>query len=94
MRLVLLPGLDGTGRLFQPLLAHLPSTIDPLVISYSNLAGTYAEMLPAARKELPPDRPFVLLAESFSGPAAIALAANARQVCGRSFSAPPSHGLL
>jgi pimeloyl-ACP methyl ester carboxylesterase len=75
VRLVLLPGLDGTGRLFQPLLAHLPSTTEPLVVSYSNVAGTYEEILPAARKALPSDRPFVLLGESFSGPVAIRLAA-------------------
>lgn len=32
--LVLLPGLDGTGELFEPLIDQLPGTIDPIVISY------------------------------------------------------------
>jgi pimeloyl-ACP methyl ester carboxylesterase len=74
VRLVLLPGLEGTGRLFQPLLAHLDSAFEPLVVSYSSAAKTYEEIVPAVRRELPRDRPFVLLAESFSGPVAILLA--------------------
>lgn len=74
MILVLLPGLEGTGRLFRPLLAHLDSAFEPLVVSYSSTAKTYAEIVPAVRRELPRDRPFILLGESFSGPAAILLA--------------------
>jgi len=31
---LLVPGLDGTGRLFSPLLAELPRTIAPSVIPY------------------------------------------------------------
>lgn len=32
--LLMLPGMDGTGRLFAPLLPHLPAAIDPRVLSY------------------------------------------------------------
>jgi pimeloyl-ACP methyl ester carboxylesterase len=76
MRIVLLPGLDGTGRLFEPLLAQLPpATFEPVVVSYPKLAGTYEEILPEVRRAMSPDQPFVLLGESFSGPIAIRLAA-------------------
>ena len=34
MRLVLLPGMDGTGRLFGPLLAALPPGIDGEPVAY------------------------------------------------------------
>ena len=34
--LVLLPGLDGTGELFQPLLRALPNELQPIVLSYPN----------------------------------------------------------
>ena len=37
---------------------------------------TYQELLPLVLKELPPDGPFVLLGESFSGPLAIMAAAS------------------
>ena len=74
--LVLLPGLDGTGLLFGPLLAALPSEVAPIVVSYpgdSPLA--YSELLPLVLAALPTDRPFVLLGESFSGPLAVMAAA-------------------
>ena len=74
--LVLLPGLDGTGLLFGPLLAALPSEVVPIVVSYpgdSPLA--YSELLPLVLAALPTDRPFILLGESFSGPLAVMAAA-------------------
>ena len=74
--LVLLPGLDGTGLLFGPLLAALPPEVSTVVVSYpgdSQLA--YSELLPIVLGALPADRPFVLLGESFSGPLAIMAAA-------------------
>lgn len=74
MKLVLLPGMDGTGRLFEPFLRCLgagESQIIPLPDSgpqdYESLAKTIYLQLP---KE-----PFTLLAESFSGAIAIRLIA-------------------
>jgi pimeloyl-ACP methyl ester carboxylesterase len=76
IRLVLLPGMDGTGRLFSPLLAHLPSWLEPVIVSYpAQVAHSYAELLPLVEGALPPSEPFILLAESFSGPLAIMAAA-------------------
>jgi len=74
--LVTLPGLDGTGLVFEPLLEHLPSTIDPVIVRYPD--GTpmsFQEHIDFARARLPDDKPFVLLAESFSGPIALQLLA-------------------
>jgi len=74
--LVLLPGLDGTGDLFRPLLAELPGWIRPVVVSYPRDRELgYAELFPLAASSLPTDAPFVILGESFSGPLAIMLAA-------------------
>ena len=75
-RLVLLPGMDGTGELFAPFIAALdgwPTT----VISYPpDREMEYAGHEAHARARLPLDGDYVLLAESFSGPVGIALAAS------------------
>jgi len=74
--LVLLPGLDGTGILFQPLIAALPPSIKPIVLSYpQDRHLTYHEFLPLVRERLPRDGPFIVLGESFSGPLAVMVAA-------------------
>ncbi|MBI2923093.1 MAG: alpha/beta hydrolase [Planctomycetes bacterium] len=75
-RLILLPGLDGSGRLFAPLLAALGTGIEARAIAYpADRALGYAELADLLRPQLPADRPFMLLGESFSGPLAIRLAA-------------------
>ena len=74
--LIMLPGLDGSGRLFAPLMAALGSGIEARAIGYpSDRALGYAELVDLVRPQLPADRPYVLLGESFSGPVAIRLAA-------------------
>lgn len=74
--LVLLPGLDGTGALFQPLLEHLPKDLKPIVVSYPGSdCLSYHELLPIVLRALPTDAPFVILGESFSGPLALMTAA-------------------
>jgi pimeloyl-ACP methyl ester carboxylesterase len=76
LSLILLPGLDGTGLLFQPLLAALPAMIKPIVVSYPGDCNlNYQQLLPLAQNLLPKDDRFILLGESFSGPLAIMLAA-------------------
>jgi len=70
--LVLLPGLDGTGRLFEPLLGALPDWIAPLVVSYpTDRSLGYAQLLPVVTGQLPVDTDFFILGESFSGPLAV-----------------------
>jgi pimeloyl-ACP methyl ester carboxylesterase len=72
--LVLLPGMDGTGLLFEPFLKALKG-FEPLVLRYPRGLTDYADCVAYARARLPKERPFLLLGESFSGPVAIALAA-------------------
>ena len=75
LRLILLPGLDGAGLAFGPLLKLLPSSIRPTVVTYprDRVMG-YDELLPLVMAMLP-DEPFVLLGESFSSPLSIRIAA-------------------
>jgi len=76
LRLVLLPGMDGTGLLFSPLVEALGGALDPVVAAYpGDRTLGYEELLPLARKFLPERAPFLLLGESFSGPLALMLAA-------------------
>lgn len=75
--LVLLPGMDGTGRLFADFIAALGPDYDAVVVQYPpNRCLTYSELGDIARSRLPSNRPFILVAESFSGPIAISLAAS------------------
>ncbi len=75
-RLLLLPGMDGTGRMFAPLVACLSPTFEARVISYPGdaLLG-YAELKILVERALPRDDDYFLLAESFSGPLALEVAA-------------------
>jgi pimeloyl-ACP methyl ester carboxylesterase len=75
LRWVLLPGLDGTGRLFEPFLQVLPAECRPIVVSYpaDRFVG-YEELALHAQQSLPVDAEYVLVAESFSGPVAAIIA--------------------
>ena len=76
MQLVLLPGMDGTGELLAPFLAELPADLKPVVVRYpADQALGYDELEPLVDSALPDAGPYVLLAESYSGPLAIRLAA-------------------
>jgi pimeloyl-ACP methyl ester carboxylesterase len=78
INLVLLPGMDGTGILFEPLLSVLPSSILPAVVRYpSDEPLDYAALLPQVLAAIPRHGEFVLLGESFSGPLALMAAAAA-----------------
>jgi pimeloyl-ACP methyl ester carboxylesterase len=97
--LVLLPGLDGTGVMFGPFLdAARASGFEALVVRYPPALVSYPACVHFARTLLPRDRPFVLLGESFSGPVALALAAEppdnlvALVLCG-TFARNPRPGL-
>lgn len=74
--LVLLPGMDGTGELFGPFLEALHPQFNVRVVRYpTDTALSYSELTAFARAALPTDEPFILLAESFSGPIGVSLAA-------------------
>jgi pimeloyl-[acyl-carrier protein] methyl ester esterase len=74
--LVLLPGLDGTGKLFAKFLKVLDLRVRAQVVPYpSDIPLGYDELEALVRAALPAGGPFVLLGESFSGPLAIRIAA-------------------
>ena len=75
-RLVLLPGMDGTGALFEEFVKLLPGEIESIIASYpSNQKLSYAQLMPIVRAAAPITEPYILLAESFSTPLAIQFAA-------------------
>ena len=77
MKLVLLPGMDGTGILFEPFLESLPESISPIVVTYPcDMPLSYAELLQVIEAKLPSAEPFIVLGESFSGPLALRIAAS------------------
>lgn len=75
--LVLLPGMDGTGRLFQPLVSEIGDGIATRVVTYPESQPLeYQELLPIILSALQSiDGPYFVLGESFSGPLAIKIAA-------------------
>ncbi len=74
MKLVLLPGLDGTGDLFKPFTEVLPSSIIVQVIDYDlKNKQSYNDLVKYVISSLPKED-FILLAESFSGPIAYQIA--------------------
>ncbi|MGA2519124.1 MAG: alpha/beta hydrolase [Thermodesulfobacteriota bacterium] len=76
LTLVLLPGLDGTGILFEPLLDELPPDLKAYVIPLPNDSPMdYGSLVPTIASSLPTDTHFILLGESFSGPLALMVAA-------------------
>jgi len=77
MTLVLLSGMDGTGELFKPFLDAMGQRYRVKVVDYPKSGALgYTELETAMRASLPPEGPFVLLGESFSGPVAISIAAS------------------
>ncbi len=74
--LVLLPGLDGTGKLFSEFVRALGEGVESRVVTYpKDRPMGYDELETLVLAALPRDQPYVLLGESFSGPIAIRVAA-------------------
>lgn len=73
---VLLPGLDGTGKLFAGLLSELPPALSARIVEYpAQRFLSYRQLIPVVKEVFPKSGPFVLVAESFSTPLAAKLAA-------------------
>jgi len=76
-KLVLLPGLDGTGELFSEFVAALAGELETKTVRYpTEQCLSYAELEDFVRAACPISGPFMLLAESFSTPLAIKYAAS------------------
>ena len=79
-QLVLMPGMDGSGELFRGLTAQLPAEMQAQVLRYpAEQWLSYEGLAALVRPELPLDVPVVLVAESYSSPLAILLAAEAAE---------------
>jgi len=77
--LVLLPGMDGTGKLFAPLLNALPGHFDPVVVRFPPEDKlNYQQLFPLIRNAIPWGEPYSIIAESFSGPLALLFAQKQR----------------
>jgi pimeloyl-ACP methyl ester carboxylesterase len=80
--LILLPGLDGTGDLFAPLLGELSKDLQPIIVRYPAREPLgYSRLRQLVLETLPSNGTFVILGESFSGPVAISVAAHAPERC-------------
>src|SRR5512143_2503091 len=73
--IVFLPGMDGTGISFEPLGKVLPQDVHVKVIQYpTDKLLSFEETVQCARDQIQPaQEDAIVLAESFSGPVAIAL---------------------
>jgi len=76
-RIILLPGLDGTGTLFKPLLEEIHNQRSIEIIRYPvNEALTYNELTSLVEEVIKNKSSIYLIAESFSGPIALKLLNN------------------
>jgi pimeloyl-[acyl-carrier protein] methyl ester esterase len=98
MRFLLLPGLDGTGKLFSRFVRMKPPSFSCEVLAYDDGFAEYDEYVNAVKVRLRADTKIVLIAESFSGPIATHVASRyPEQVAGIVFAASfvnPPHPVL
>jgi pimeloyl-[acyl-carrier protein] methyl ester esterase len=72
--IVFMPGMDGTGISFEPLGRLLPHDVNVKVIRYpADRLLSFEENLQCVREQVQPDQDVIVIAESFSGPVAVAL---------------------
>jgi len=75
-RLVLLPGMHGTGELFSEFMSFIPEPKHIEALCYpAGASPSYHQLLGAVQSFVPANELYVLLAESFSTPPAILFAA-------------------
>jgi pimeloyl-[acyl-carrier protein] methyl ester esterase len=71
-KLILLPGMDGTGELFKDLLAKLSGEFETEVVRYpTDRYLSYQQLKELVQISTPASAPYVLVAESFSTPLAV-----------------------
>lgn len=97
--IVLLPGLDGTGRLFRWLAANLNTDVRTIAVRYPvDQRLPVTDLATLVLQQTPPE-PFVIVAESYSGMVGLAVAArhpaNLRGlILSTAFVKPPVPSLL
>ena len=75
MKVVILPGLDGTGLLSSGIHEHLSSDFDVQVLAYPPDLSRYSDIQSWIEERLPGED-YALVAESFSGPLAARIASS------------------
>ena len=76
----MLPGMDGTGELFEPLVNDLKCQMDTQIVSYPlDEALDYEELLNLVTSRIPKEKPYFILGESFSGPLAVMAASKSSE---------------
>ena len=73
---VLLPGLDGTGELFAPFVAAAPQGINAIVVDYPTSKASIDALERRALEKVTDG--CIVIAESFSGPIGVRIAADDR----------------
>ena len=69
--------MDGTGELFKRFVSQLPLDFDAKVVSYpQETYQTYEQTAQNVRNIIPLSAPYVIIAESYSGPVASLVAEN------------------
>lgn len=77
MKYLLLPGLDGTGKLFDPFVEAAPNDAPTEVAKYPfDKSMSYSEYATFVLSTFVSNEPFTIIAESFSGPVAVLVAAS------------------
>ncbi len=99
IKALLLPGLDGTGKLLVDFAQAAPSQISCEIIRYEKHFTTIDEFVAVAASTLSSETKTVIIAESFSGPIATQMALRfperiAAIVFAASFVEPPYGALL
>ena len=70
--LVFMPGMDGTGLSFEPVLPLLPKNAKITIVRYpAEKLLSFDETVECAAAQIPAGDPPIVIAESFSGPVAI-----------------------
>lgn len=90
--------MDGTGDLFEPLLASAPPDFKPIVVRLPH-SGSYDELERSIQASIPREGEFAIVAESFSGPLGVRVAAAARDrvvalVLCNTFVSRPAHQIF
>ncbi len=73
MKILILPGLDGTGTLLSEVAELLTSNHDVTVVRYAPELYNYQDLKSGVQASLPSDD-YIIVAESFSGPIAVLIA--------------------
>ena len=74
--MVLLPGLDGTGNLFAPLIPELPRSLNVITAAYPrDRFLPYPELVSWVGELVPRDSPYAILGESYGSTVAVKFAA-------------------